>query len=368
MENPTLNRLMASLAQQELDGLVLNPGPSLYYITGLSFHLMERPVLLFLIPGHSPKIILTELEIVKLEKSKLELEPYLYGDDPSTWSNIISGAIESLELEGKKIGVESLHLRFMELSFLRKALPKTQFVSAASILDSLRICKQPEEIRAIIRAVKIAESALLNTIPFIRIGISEKEIASELTLQLIKAGSEPELSFKPIVASGPNSANPHAEPSDRLLQVGDMLVIDWGARVDGYISDLTRTFCLGKMEPEFEKIYDLVLSANTAGRAAAHAGITAGTIDQAARRIISDGGYGPYFTHRTGHGIGLEAHEPPYIFGENDLILTPGMCFTVEPGIYLAGRNGVRIEDNIVITADGVESLSTLPRELQIIG
>jgi Xaa-Pro dipeptidase len=193
-------------------------------------------------------------------------------------------------------------------------------------------------------------------------------LASELVLQLLRAGSDSEFPFSPIVAGGPNSANPHAVPTDRKLVAGDMLVVDWGATVDGYFSDLTRTFAVSKIEKEMAVIAGLVLNANAAGRAAARPGITAGSVDQAARAEIERGGYGAQFTHRTGHGLGMEGHEEPYIFGENKLILAEGMTFTIEPGIYLRGRGGVRIEDNMVITADGAESLSDMPRPVAVLG
>jgi Xaa-Pro dipeptidase len=205
---------------------------------------------------------------------------------------------------------------------------------------------------------------LLATLPLIQIGMTERQLAAELSLQLLRHGSDPELAFSPIVASGPNSANPHAFPTDRRLSPGDVLIIDWGASVGGYISDLTRTFSLGEPDPELVTIAQVVAEANTAARALAAPGVTTGQVDHAARSIIDGAGFGEYFIHRTGHGIGLDGHEEPYIRSGNLLPLTPGMTFTIEPGIYLPGRGGVRIEDDMVITADSCESLSDLPREL----
>jgi Xaa-Pro dipeptidase len=174
--------------------------------------------------------------------------------------------------------------------------------------------------------------------------------------------------FAPIVSGGPNAANPHASPSDRKIQRGDMLVVDWGAAYDGYISDLTRTFAVGEADAEFQKIHKIVQDANAAGRAAAKPGVPCAEVDKAARAVIERAGYGPFFTHRTGHGIGMEGHEAPYMRGDNMQLLEPGMAFTVEPGIYLPNRNGVRIEDNVVITADSADVLSDLPREMGVVG
>jgi Xaa-Pro dipeptidase len=167
------------------------------------------------------------------------------------------------------------------------------------------------------------------------------------------------------VSSGPNSANPHAVPSDRKLSPGDLLVIDWGASYQGYFSDITRTFAIGSQDPEYAHIGNIVLDANIAGRESAHPGIPAETVDQAARSVIESAGYGKYFTHRTGHGLGMEGHEDPYIRAGNLLTLEQGMTFTIEPGIYLPGRNGVRIEDDVVITPSGSECLTSLPREVK---
>jgi Xaa-Pro dipeptidase len=241
-------------------------------------------------------------------------------------------------------------------------------VDAQNSLASLRLHKSQDEIAAMRKAVDIAQTALQKTIPSIKPGMSEKELASELTVNLFHQGSEVNLPFFPIVASGPNSANPHASPGDRLLSNGDLLIIDWGASYNGYLSDLTRTFCVGETSPEAQKIAGLVLEANQAGRQAAQPGIKAHQIDDDTRSVIARAGYGEYFVHRTGHGIGLEAHEAPYIHSNSQVILNPGMVFTVEPGIYLPGKGGVRIEDNVVITANGAETLSTMPREIQIVG
>ena len=174
--------------------------------------------------------------------------------------------------------------------------------------------------------------------------------------------------FAPIVSSGPNAANPHASPTQRKLQTGDLLVVDWGATYDGYISDLTRTFAVGEVDDEYRKIHEIVQEANAAGRAAARPGVPCANVDKAARDVIEKSGYGTYFTHRTGHGIGMEGHEEPYMRGDNMQLLEPGMAFTVEPGIYLPGRNGVRIEDNVAITETGADVLSDMPREIRTVG
>jgi Xaa-Pro dipeptidase len=248
---------------------------------------------------------------------------------------------------------------------LTDAAPKAVFIPAQDSVSSLRMYKDESELSAMRKAVDIAQKALTATLPHVKIGLTERELASELTLQLLNAGCDPEIPFAPIVSSGPNSANPHAVPSDRKLAPGDLLVIDWGASSQGYFSDITRTFAIGNLDPECARIGAIVLEANTAGRESAHPGIPAETVDQAARTVIESAGYGKYFTHRTGHGLGMEGHEDPYIRAGNLLNLEPGMTFTIEPGIYLPGRNGVRIEDDVAITPTGSECLTSLPREVK---
>lgn len=363
MNNTRLSRLFQLLKSNGLDALALNPGPSLNYLTDLVFHLMERPVVLLITLQAPPALILPELEILKLPQSAIPLKGFTFGDNPASWGEAFQKACAELKLDGKKVGVEPTRLRVLELRLLESAT-SAQFVNGEAVISGLRMQKDAQEIEYMRTAVHIAQQALLATLPMIKPGRTEREIASELTGQLLKAGSESEMPFAPIVSGGPNSANPHASPSDRPLQRGDLLVIDWGASHHGYFSDLTRTFAIGPVEPEFERIAKIVEQANAAGRQGAGPEMPAGQVDRVTRKVIDGAGYGSYFTHRTGHGLGMEAHEHPYMYGENSLILTEGMTFTVEPGIYLPERGGVRIEDDVVITANGAESLSDLPRQL----
>jgi Xaa-Pro dipeptidase len=357
-------KLNTVLQSAGLDSLILNAGPSLTYLTGLHFHLSERPVLVFFIPGKTPKIVLPELELEKLKNLPYEIESFPYGEDPSSWGSTFRRALQSSNLKGQRNGVEPRQLRLLEYLLLINAASTGDFIPADDCLSKLRMYKDEVEIAAMRKAVGIAEKALTATLPYVKIGLSERELAAELTMQLFRAGCDPQVPFSPIVSSGPNSANPHATPSDRRLISGDLLVIDWGASYDGYISDITRTFAIGKLDPEYASICRIVLEANTAGRNAARPGIAAEVIDQAARSVIDTAGYGNFFTHRTGHGLGIEGHEEPYIRAGNQMQLKAGMSFTIEPGIYLPGRNGVRIEDDVVITDTGAECLTSLPREV----
>jgi Xaa-Pro dipeptidase len=366
-KNPFTNRqqkLLQALHEANLDALALNPGPSLTYLTGLHFHLSERPVIVIFSPNQIIHLVLPELEQAKLIDLPYSVKAYPYGEDPDRWVDSFRLAMQTAGLESSHIGVEPRRLRLLEFRLLLQAAAEAEFISAETSLAGLRMIKDPSEIMAMRKAAQIAQTALLATLPYIQFAISERDLASELTLQILRAGSDAEIPFAPIVSTGPNSANPHATPSDRLLQSGDLLVLDFGASYNGYFSDITRTFALGDIAPEYSRIAQVVLEANTASRSLARPGITAHELDQAARTVIDTAGYGAYFTHRTGHGLGLEGHEDPYIRKGNPLVLRPGMTFTIEPGIYFPQRNGVRIEDDVVITTNGMESLTDYPREV----
>ncbi|HSM71638.1 MAG TPA: Xaa-Pro peptidase family protein [Anaerolineales bacterium] len=368
MTHSRFDKLNASLRTSELDAVILNPGPTLTYLTGLHFHLMERPVVLLFAQDQDPALVLPELELQKVASLSYELQTFAYPENPSEWDNAFRGAIQALGLDGMRIGVEPRQLRLLEYGFVKSNAPKADFPDGSDVLSALRLKKDKDEVEAMREAVRIAQSALEATIPNIKIGMTEKELSSELVVQLLRHGSEPEMPFSPIVSGGPNSANPHASPTERRLQAGDLLVIDFGATHAGYISDITRTFAVGEVDDEYQKIHRIVQEANAAGRAAAKPGARCADVDIATRDVIEKAGYGEYFTHRTGHGIGMEGHEEPYMRADNEQILEPGMAFTVEPGIYLPGRNGVRVEDNVVITDSGADVLSDLPREIRVVG
>ena len=357
-------QLKESLIKNGFKAAALNPGPDLTYFTGLDFHLMERPVIGVFPAEGTPILILPELEQQKLSELEYEIRAFFYTEDQSSWQGVITNALAGTGWESGKLGVVPRRLRMLELMFLKEALPEAEIVSAQPIISSLRMVKGDHEIELMEEAARIAECALTATLSAIKPGVTEKEIASKLVGRLLHHGSDPDLPFFPIVAFGPNSANPHAVPTTRELNTGDLVLIDWGANVDGYYSDITRTFAMGDIHPELEQIAEFVRKANAAGRSAVKAGATASSVDQAARKVIDEAGYGEFFIHRTGHGLGIEAHEEPFISQYDKTILKPGMTFTIEPGIYLPSRGGVRIEDDVVVTEDGCKSLTHLPRDL----
>lgn len=364
MNQPRITSLISRLQASEFDLLALNPGPGLYHATGLQFHLMERPTLFVAERGGKTAMIVPELEQGKVKGQLPGITCYTYGDNPATWQEAIRDAFQNFSPKAKVIGVESARMRHLELSYIQGAAPSAVIQSADPLLSALRIHKDAVEVSLMRQAVHIAEDAFQKTLAAIQPGMTERVLASELTVQMLRLSSDPELPFPPIVAAGPNSADPHAVPSDRLIQAGDLIVIDWGASYKGYFSDLTRTIAIGTLDEELYTVYAAVLQANLSAQMAARPRILAGDVDRAGRAIIESAGYGSHFTHRIGHGLGMEAHEEPYIFAENSHPLETGNVFTIEPGIYLPGKGGVRIEDDMLITETGAESLSTLVREL----
>ncbi|MBI3363133.1 MAG: aminopeptidase P family protein [Chloroflexi bacterium] len=368
MTHARLLDLNERTAAAGLDCVAILPGPNLVYLTGLHFHLSERPIVVFFPVSNTPAIILPEFEAGKVSDAPYPMTAFTYGEDDRARLDAFQQAIAHLELVDSLVGVEGRRMRVMELRLIERFASNTRFELAEDVMASLRMTKDADELRLMRHAADIAERALAATLPQVRIGMTEKGVSAILTAELLRAGTDLPIPFEPIIGSGPNSASPHHFVSERNLRPGDLLVVDWGAAASGYLSDLTRTFAIGEIDAEFKKIHETVKAANEAGIAACGPGVEAQAIDRAARAVIEKAGYGEYFTHRTGHGLGLEGHEEPYIREGNADRLDPGMTFTVEPGIYLPGRGGVRIEDNVVIAESGAETLSSFSKELRIIG
>ncbi len=238
--------------------------------------------------------------------------------------------------------------------------------AASNLLGSLRACKDEEEVQAMKEAQRIAEEALAQTVEFIKPGMTEKEVAAYLEYRMISLGAEKK-SFDTIVASGPNSSKPHAVPGERKIRQGDFLTVDFGCVYKGYCSDTTRTFVIGEATDEMRKVYDTVLQAQLAGIAAAKAGLSGKEIDAAARKVIDDAGYGEYFGHSFGHSLGIEIHENPNLAPSNPEPMPIGAVVSAEPGIYLPGKFGVRIEDVLILGEDGCENITKYPKELIIL-
>jgi len=360
-----LERLRALMRAAGVSSVAVVPGANLHYLAGLDMHMNERLTVAFFPADGTPAMVLPALEAPRAEaQARFPMRFYRWKDDTGP-AEALHQAAADLRLDGARLGVEYTTMRVLELRGIEQAAPEVVVGDATGLLSALRMTKDADELAAMRTAVRIVEDALHGAVAQIRAGMTERELADIWEGAMRAAGSGP--SFGTIVASGPNAANPHHSNTNRAFQPGDLIIMDGGAWFDGYASDITRTIALGEPSPEARRIYDLVLAANAAGRAAARPGASGETVDQAARKVIVDGGYGAQFLHRTGHGLGLEIHEPPYIVAGSVDALAPGMTFTVEPGVYVAGVGGVRIEDDVVITADGAESLTTFERDLIVI-
>jgi len=361
-----LERLRQALDGAGLAALALVPGPNLRYLTGLAMHPSERLTLAVLPLAETPVLLLPALEVPRArERLALDMELLPWSDEQGP-DVALRRLRERLRLAGECLGAEEQAMRLLEYHALQRAFPICHVVPADGLLATLRMHKDEEEIAAMRRAAAILEQGLQETLQRLRPGMTEREAARTWQWAVAEAGGEA-FGDAPIVVAGPRGASPHNVPSDRPIERGELVTLDWAAHVGGYYADITRTVALGEIGPEQRRIYDLVLRANEAGRQAVRPGIPAQEVDRAARRVIAGAGYGPYFLHRTGHGLGLEVHEPPYIVEGNDLPLAVGMTFTVEPGIYIEGLGGVRIEDDILVTPEGGESLTTMGRELIVL-
>ncbi|MGC9469674.1 MAG: M24 family metallopeptidase [Anaerolineae bacterium] len=356
--NNRLTQAASRAKEAGLDALVLVPGPNLTYLTGLSFITSERPVVAIVPATRTPVVVLPQLEAAKAQAVGFDVFAYT---DEEGYDSAFRAACETLGFDGARLGAEALHMRLLEATILHRFAPQAVLLPADAMLSELRMVKSAEELDAMRRAVRVAEAAFLAWVQLLRPGMTEKEAASRLVASLLNGGADA-LAFDPIVASGPRGALPHAVPGARQLREGDWVVVDWGAKVDGYCSDLTRAVVIGEPGGKLREVHEIVVSANRAGRDAIAPGVDAQSVDRAARAVIEDAGYGAQFFHRLGHGLGLEEHEPPYIVAGNALALKAGMAFTVEPGIYLEGIGGVRIEDDVAVTSTGSETLSTLAR------
>ncbi|MCA9935955.1 MAG: aminopeptidase P family protein [Ardenticatenaceae bacterium] len=367
MNTERLKRLQKQILANGLDGLALVPGPNMVYVSGIHSHLSERPIVLFIPADDDPAIVIPTLEAMKAEAAGIPPNRIFAWSDDEGYTGAFQQACAYLELSDYLLGVESLHMRVLELELLKRYAPGLTITHAEPIMMSLRLQKDDAELAAMEDAITVAEQAMHRLLPRIKIGMTEKQVAALLTQELLLGGAE-RMAFDPIVSTGPNSASPHAVPTDRPLAAGDLLVIDWGCFVNGYPSDITRTFAVGEISAELKYIYDVVKMANEEGKLIARPDVTGQDVDRAAREVIDDAGYGEYFIHRTGHGLGLEIHEPPFMMEGYTEPLGVGNVFTVEPGIYVPGLGGVRIEDDVIITPEGQRTLTTFTRDLITVG
>ncbi len=367
MSSQRLSRLAELQQSAGMDAIALVPGANLFYFTGVHYHLSERPIIALFpaSPKQPPALVVPAFEAGKALHGPVPIAwrvySYLDGQEPQ---GCMDQAVHEMGLAGKEIGVEPTQMRVLESTMLSTGAPGVRLVPADGLIKQLRMTKDSDEIACMRRAAKIPERVLAEAVRRIKPGMTESQVAG-IFMSVSFEQNPQEPASPPLVQTGLSAAFPHALAGGRKVQPGDLMVVDFGAVLDGYCSDITRTVAISE-EPndEMKHIYEVVKQANAAGRAAVRPGLLAEEVDAAARAVIERAGYGVYFSHRTGHGLGLEGHEAPYMVKGDTTVLQPGMTFTVEPGIYIEGKGGVRIEDDMVVTAEGGESLTSFSRDL----
>ncbi|MCY3968510.1 MAG: Xaa-Pro peptidase family protein [Acidobacteria bacterium] len=362
-----LELLRQAAAGAGVDAVVLTPAATMTWLLGHDFEAHERLFLLIVPTADEAVAVVPALEEANFRGAAPAVGSVHLWDDADGPEKAAAAALKCLG-KTSRVAVEPLSLRYMEFEHLRRELPRAKIESAEEIVSELRLKKSDEEAALMKRASKIAEAALEFTLRDVRPGRKEIEIASKLSSELLRRGGGG-ISFGPIVLSGPKSALPHGVPDEREMQEGEFLLIDFGTSFGGYHCDITRTFVVsGSPTDRMREVYESVLQANIRGVAASRPGVTYDYVHKNCQANLHARRFKDFMTHRTGHGLGLEIHEPPSVMAGNDDIVEQGAVFTIEPGLYLDGWGGVRIEDNIRVTEQGCELLTSSPRELRILG
>jgi Xaa-Pro aminopeptidase len=359
-----IKRAQDAMAGSGVDALIVTPGADLRYLTGYAAMPLERLTALILPAADDPVLLVPELEAPEAERSPAALAGMpieAHGELDDVWA-----VVRDLTKAARSVAVDD-HMWATRVFTLQDALPDSSLRAAGRLLADLRLIKGTDEIASLRQAGAAIDRVHRRMGEFLRVGVTERAAAAAIEDAIVDEGHA--TADFVIVGSGPNGSSPHHGVSDRVVEAGDPVVIDiGGSTADGYCSDSTRTYAVGSEPPdEFVEYYRVLRDAQRAQCDHARPAVTAESVDRVGRAIISDAGYGEYFLHRTGHGIGLETHEEPYIVEGNRQMLEPGMAFSIEPGIYLPGRHGARIEDIVVTTADGIERLNTSPRDLTVL-
>lgn len=355
MNQERLNNVLVSMKSEGVSQFLVTDPMAVYYLTGTKLSCGERMMVLYLAEGKEPKLIIGKLFPQDEETLGAKV---IYFDDTDDYVGMLA---DEMTAEGT-VGIDKVWPARFLLALMEK-MPQVKYVNASYIVDNIRQIKTAEEQDKMRAASACNDKSMEELVPLVVKGMTEQEVGEELLKIYLKNGAEGH-SFEPIVAYGDNAADPHHEPDNSKGQYGDAVVLDVGCIKDGYCADMTRTVFIGKASDKAREIYEIVKEANIRGIKAAKPGARFCDVDRAARDYIEEKGYGEYFTHRTGHNIGMEVHEYGDVSFTNENVLKPGMCFSVEPGIYMPGVAGVRIEDLVLITEDGCEVLNSYPKDL----
>jgi Xaa-Pro aminopeptidase len=352
-----ISRVRERLPDAEVDALVVTHLPNVRYLTGFT-----GSAAMLLVTGERA-LLTTDGRYRTQAAEQLAAAGVDAEVEVGATTDAQRAALASALPTGARVGLEAHAVTWASQRGLAEALAAHELVPTDGVVEALRRVKEPAEVARIRAACAIADDALASLLPTLVDRPSEREFALELELSMRRRGASGN-SFDPIVAAGPNGALPHARPTDRPIDAGELVVIDFGCIVDGYCSDMTRTVSVGDPGADARRLWDLVCESQRAGRAAVRAGVACSEVDRACRDVIVDAGLGDAFVHGTGHGVGLEIHEAPRVAASARDTLEPALVVTVEPGVYLPGVGGVRIEDTLVVTADGSEPLTEFPKDL----
>lgn len=346
-----LTRLRESLVAQGLEALLISQPENRRYLSGFTGSSG------WLLISAERSILATDFRYY--EQVGREAPAFELAQIKTTFSKLLPDLLAGMGV--RRLGFESQHVTVDELDTWRQATEGVEWVPCKGLVEALRAVKEEPEVEALRRSVALTDAAFAHLMEVIRPGMTEQQAAWEIESYMRSHGAS-KIAFDLIVAAGPNGALPHARASDRIVQPGEPIVIDIGCVVDGYCSDMTRTVCLGEPGPRYVAVWELVLRAQEAAKAAIRAGVPAVEVDGAARSLIAEAGYGEHFGHGLGHGVGLGVHESPKASPLSEDVLQAGMSLTVEPGIYLPGEFGVRIEDLVIVREEGVETLTNTPK------
>jgi Xaa-Pro aminopeptidase len=364
-----LDAARAAAADAGVDAVLVTPGADLRYLVGYHAIPLERLTCLVVPASGDPALVVPRLERAAAEASgAADVVPVVSHEETDDAFALTAGLLrDALGAEPVTVALTN-SMPALHVLRLRDAMPVARQVLAGPVLGRLRLRKAADEVDALRRAGQAIDRVHARMGEWLRPGRTEADVGRDIAEAIVAEGHRT-VNFV-IVGSGPNGASPHHDTSDRVIEPGDPVVVDIGGTMpDGYCSDCTRVYVAGgDPDPDFAKYYTVLLDAQRRACEAVRPGVTAQSVDAAARDVIAEAGYGELFIHRTGHGIGLEEHEDPYIVVGNDTVLEPGMCFSIEPGIYLPGRHGARIEDIVVVTEDGGERLDTIDRDLVVFG
>ena len=361
-----LKELSKWMTEENIDFTFLTSTDNVFYFSSFYSDPHERLLALLLFKNEEPILVCPSMEKNDAKNAGWKFDIIGYSDIDNPWEMIqqkVSAKLSSI----KKIALEKEHLNVNRWEAIHTAFPSIEsVVSAEEKVNQLRMVKTEKEVAIIKEACKWADYAIEVGCSELAEGKTEMQVLAAIEYELKKKGIA-QMSFSTMVLTGKNGASPHGTPGDTKIQKGDLVLFDLGVVVDGYCSDITRTVAFGDINEEQKKIYDTVLKAQLAAIDASKPGTACSVIDLAARNIISEAGYGDFFPHRLGHGLGISVHEFPSLTETNPLVLQEGMVYTIEPGIYVPNIAGVRIEDDVYITKDGAEILTKFPKELQII-